>query len=411
MSKFWYVALNEYKRHVLKKSFILAIFSVPLLLGVSILAGVIAGNMFMDDRPVGYVDHANVLTEGLPVPAFDEEDEKYTPVEIIAYPDDEAAMQALDAGTIQAIFTLPADYLFTRQVTVTFYETPGENAEDDFTAFLRANLSEGLSPILVERALKGFDLTIRTPDGGREFSERRILNLILPIVAGFIFTFILSSSSGYLTSAVAEEKENRTIEVLATSMSSNQFITGKVLGIVLVVLTQITSWLLFFVLAYHGAKDLFDVDWLQSASIDPGLILILVGLFVPAFFFYAGLALTISSTVSEVSEGQQAVGLISMPLSFSYFLAVAVVLNPASPISITLSMLPFTAPTIMPLRVAFSEVPPEQMLICIGLMSLSAVFTIWLSARAYDLGMLRFGQRIRMNELLRNHRKERQAQS
>jgi ABC-2 type transport system permease protein len=130
--------------------------------------------------------------------------------------------------------------------------------------------------------------------------------------------------------------------------------------------------------------------------------LVLGLVFIPAFFFFSGIALTISSTVTESTEGQQAVGIIAMPVGFSYWFAALIITNPSSPVSIGLSLFPFTAPTLMPLRAAFGIVPLEQFLACIAILTVSAVFTIWLAARAYEMGMMQYGKRLRLGDLLRS---------
>ena len=151
-----------------------------------------------------------------------------------------------------------------------------------------------------------------------------------------------------------------------------------------------------------------DFEWLSGASLDPGIIWLLLGILVPAFFFYAGLTIAISSTATDTSEGQQAMGLVSMPLAFSYWFAGLIITNPNSPFATVLSIFPFTAPTLMPLRAAFSVVPLWQSITCIAVLSVSAVFSIWLAARAFEMGMLRYGKRLRLTELLaRNNVKKR----
>jgi len=399
-NKFWYVAMYEYRKHVFQKKFILAVLSVPLVLGVSILAGFIAGQINRNEAPVGYVDLSGVLANPVAVP---EDIASKDPVELIAFSNEDSAEAALKNGEIQAFYLLQEDYQDSREVTLFYIDKPGENAQDDFFDFLQANVSAGVPEKVALRALKGFGLTVRSMDGKREFSEEKIFNLILPVIFGFIFTFVLTSGSGYLSNSVTEEKESRTIEVLATSMSANQFIVGKVLGIVMVIFTQLVSWVGFFMAAFFGAKAMFDVEWLQSAAIDPNMILMLMLVFIPGFFFFAGIALTISSTVTESSEGQQMIGLISMPVGFSYWFAALIVTNPNSPASIGLSMFPFTAPTLMPIRLAFSSVPLEQFLGCVAALTLGAAFTIWLAARAYELGMMQYGKRLRLGDLLRSN--------
>ena len=97
MHKLWYVAINEYKRHVLRKGFILAVLSVPLILFVSIGAGYMVDVFENNPDPLGYVDLSGVLANPQPVP---EGAGTRHPVELIAYPDEDAALAALDAGEI-----------------------------------------------------------------------------------------------------------------------------------------------------------------------------------------------------------------------------------------------------------------------------------------------------------------------
>jgi ABC-2 type transport system permease protein len=398
MNKFWYVAFNEYKRHVFRKGYILAILSVPLILFVSIGAGYLVEVFQTNSDPVGYVDLSGLLADPQPVP---EGADTRHPVELITYPDEDAALAALDAEEIQAYYIIAEDYRETRAVSLTYYEEPGANAESYFRAFMRSNLLTEQPPDVVFRALDGLDMIVRTPDGSHEISERNILNIALPAATGFIFMFLLMTSSGYFAGAVAEEKENRTMEILATSMSTNQFITGKVVGILFISMTQLVAWILFGVIAFYVGGSVMEVSWVQNAEIKVGTILILVAILIPAYLMYAGLAVMVSGTVTEAAEGQQMTGMFSLPLAFSYWLAVLIIGNPHSPLSVILSLIPFIAPTAMPLRVAFSVVPIEQIIAATLILIASAVVAIWLAARAFELGMLRYGQKLSLRELFK----------
>jgi len=397
-NKFWFVAVNEYKKHVLQKKFILALLSVPLLLGVSILAGYLSYLFERNMDPIGYVDLVGVLAEPVPVPEDEMADDA---VEIIAFQTEEAARTALQNKEIQAYYLFSDEYLETREVPLFFVDSPGENATDHFITFMKVNVLADQPINVVERTLNGFDVTVRSADGKREFNPDQILNIILPIVMGFLFTFVLTSGSGYFANAVSEEKESRTIELLATSMSANQFILGKVLGIVMVIFTQVFTWVIFLGGALMGANAAFDIDWLDPSMLDLKVLPVLFLWFILAFFVFAGITLTISSTVTETQEAQQMIGIVAMPVGFSYWFAVLVINSPNSPLSIGLSMFPLTAPTIMPLRLAFTTIPAGQLAVGAFILLLSGIGAIWLAARAYELGMLRFGQRLRLAELLK----------
>lgn len=398
MNKFWFVAINEYKRHVFSKGFIWAILSVPLILSLSIGAGFLAESLERNNAPLGYVDLSGELKDPQPVP---EGLGSKNPVEIIAYPDEETAQAALDGEKIQAYYVLEQDYLETRATTLYYYDPPGDNAGTHFRAFIQANLILELPPEVAYRALDGLDVITRTPDGSRELSEKEILNIALPIAAGFVFMFLLMTSSGYLAGAVAEEKENRTMEILATSMSTNQFITGKVVGILCISLTQLTIWILFGIAAIQVGGNVLEVTWMQNTDINLDVVLLIMTILIPAYIMYAALTLMISGTVTSPSEGQQLSGMFAMPLGFSYWLAVVIIQNPNGPLSTALSMFPFTAPTLMPLRAAFSIVPTEQIIITAGITMIFAAIAIWLAARAFDLGMLRYGQKLSLRDLFK----------
>jgi len=398
MNKFWYVALNEYKRHVFRKAYIWAILSVPLILFISIGAGYMVEMFETNTDPVGYVDLSGVLANPQPVP---EGAGTRHPVELIPYPDEDAALAALDAGEVQAYYVIAQDYLETRSVSLTYYEKPGENAESYFRSFMRSNLITDQPPQVVFRALDDIDMIVRTPDGSRELSARNALNIALPAATGFIFMFLLMTTSGYLVGAVAEEKENRTMEILATSMSTNQFIAGKVLGIFFVTLTQLFVWILLGVIAFYVGGNVMEVSWIQDAEIKVGTILLMAVILIPAYLMYAGLAVMVGGTVTDVAEGQQMGGLFSLPMAASYWLAFLIISHPNGPISVAMSMIPLTAPTAMPLRAAFAVVPIEQIIVTTLILSASAVLAIWLAARAFELGMLRYGQKLSLRDLFK----------
>ncbi len=398
MNKFWYVAINEYKRHVFRKGFIWVLLSVPLLLTFSIGAGFLAGSIDNNKGPLGYVDLSGVLEP--PKPVLEGTGSK-KPVKLIAYSDEETAQSALDNEEIQAYYVLEEDFLESRAATLYYYDQPGENAETHFWAFIRGNLITELPDEIAYRILDGFDVITRTPDGSRELSEKEALNIALPIAAGLIFIILLMTSSGYLAGAVAEEKENRTMEILATSMSTNQFIAGKVVGIMFVTLTQLLFWIMFGVATFLIGGNVLDITWMQNPKIKLDILLMLMVILIPGFLMYSALALMISSTVTSPSEGQQLAGLFSMPLGFSYYLAIIIIRNPNGPLATAMSIFPFTAPSLMPMRAAFTVVPIEQVVITSVILILCAILAIWLAARAFDLGMLRYGQKLSLRELFK----------
>jgi ABC-2 type transport system permease protein len=128
MRKLWYVARHEYSRNVFKKSFILALLSVPLLIGGNI--GLIAFMVSREDNyaPVGYVDHAGLLADPVAAPLAPFEEA----ITFLAFPTEEEARQALESQTIQAYYVVASDYFETGVMELVYLKEPGENATTQF---------------------------------------------------------------------------------------------------------------------------------------------------------------------------------------------------------------------------------------------------------------------------------------
>ena len=395
MNKLWRVAGYEYTRHVLRRRFLFGLLSIPLMIGVLGLVIFLLIRSDTNPRPVGYVDKSGVLANPVPQPVPEAPDR---PVDMVPYQTEEAAMAALQAGEIQAYFVVGDDYLTSRQVELVSLENPSASARDQFESFLRANLLRELPDAVANRLSEGDDLEVRTPDGSRTMKENAWFSIFVPFIAGFLFMISMFTTSGYLMQAVVEEKENRTMEVLITSVSPFQLIAGKVIGIVGVGLTQIVIWLLMIILAVLVGRNYFD--WLNVISISPGYAAILVAAFLPAFVMIASLMVALGSTVTEAQEGQQFTGLFTLPVVIPYWFTYQLMSSPNSPLAIGLSMFPFTAPVTLSLRAGFTTIPAWQIVLNVAILVVFALVALSIAGRAFRLGMLRYGQRLTVREIL-----------
>ena len=136
MIKLWLVAVYEYRRNVFKRSFILALLSVPLMIALNVGVGLYMESRGNDDAPVGYVDHAGLFADPIPVPVSGSRE----PVEFVPFQTEEDARAALESGQIQAFFVVAADYGETRDMTLFYLEEPGGNATRQFYDFIQVNL-------------------------------------------------------------------------------------------------------------------------------------------------------------------------------------------------------------------------------------------------------------------------------
>jgi ABC-2 type transport system permease protein len=390
------IAQNEYRLHAVRRGFILALLSVPFFVGLLVVLIYVLVLLENDSRPLGYVDHAGVLAQAIPAPLDSKLVER---VEMVSYPTEETARAALDSGEIQAYYLLPLDYLETNHAALVYIDDIGDDAEGQFWDFMRVNLMAGSSQGIVDFATKGADVIVRTPDGSREFSKSQILNILLPLFVAMGLMILILASSGYLIGIVADEKENQTMEVLITSVSPNQLIAGKLLGIMGLMLTQVTVWIGFGVGLFYIAGNVFGFEWAENIHVESSIILIMVAVMVPAYVMIAGLITAIGAMVSATQEGQQIAGFAGILLWLPFFFMQSVMESPHSPFVVGLSLFPLTAPMAITMRTVLSVVPSWQVTLSIGLLTASAFGSVWLAGRALRVGMLRYGQRLGLREI------------
>ena len=127
-----------------------------------------------------------------------------------------------------------------------------------------------------------------------------------------------------------------------------------------------------------------------------GLILLAI---VPAFVMISSLMAAAGATVTEASEGQQVMGMFTIPLYLPYFLIAVLMENPNGPLAVGLSLFPLTAPLTISIRAGFAVIPTWQLVLSVGILIASAVGGLWFAGRAFRLGMLRYGQRLRWKEV------------
>ena len=202
--------------------------------------------------------------------------------------------------------------------------------------------------------------------------------------------------------AVVEEKENRTMEIMVTSVSPGQMMSGKIIADIAVGVTQMVVWAIFIVLILFFGKNY--ISFLSGISFPLGTIAMLLAVMVPAFIMIAGLMAAVGATVTEASEGQQILGLFTLPTWLPYMLIGVFIQNPNGPLAIAMSLFPLTSPMTIALRIGFTTIPAWQFIASVIILVLSAIGAVWLAGRAFRLGMLRYGQRLRWNEIFSRQR-------
>lgn len=395
MKKLWRVMGYEYRRHVLRKGFILSVLGVPLwiLLMGGVMMLLIA--IETDTTPVGYVDYSGQLDDSLrlPPPTFPNRS-----IPLAEFETEELAQAALDRDEIQTYYVVPASYPDDTQIKQFYRKPPAGTAESEFRRFLRLNLLIGYPEQVVSRALEGSELVVQAADESEELQGFGMaLKFIVPFFSGFVLMIAVFTSSGYLMQAVVDEKQNRTMEIMVTSVSPGQMMTGKVIALIGVGLTQIGCWLIFGVVGLLVGRVSFD--FLSGFQINFGNLWLTVLMIIPAFVMISAMMAAVGASVTEASEGQQVTGLITLPVMVPLFFMFIFVSNPNSPLAVGLSLFPLTAPLTMIIRSAFTTIPAWQVVASTLILVLSTVASLWLAGRIFRIGMLRYGQRVRLKEL------------
>lgn len=395
MASFLLVARHQYLTMVRKRSFLLGTLAFPLLIAVVVAIAIFTETGGRDLRPLGVVDHANIL----PTSAVMPDPARRGSVEIRPFPERSAARRALEDGEIQAFYVLPADYVHSRRVELVYWdEAPGDAAREQFVDLIRTSVLADLPPEIRTRAMEGASLLIRSADGRRELAQEDWLSFVLPIAAGLFFMIAVMSSAGYLLQAVTTEKENRTMEVMITSVTPEQLIGGKALGLMSVSLTQLLIWVLAGVIALLVVSR---TTTLQVTGIPWSTLAVIVIYFLPAFALVAGLMTAIGSAVTETRQGQQIASVINLFFMAPFFLVALILSQPNSPLMVALSLFPATAFLTVILRWSVTIVPLWQMIASWVLLAGSAAVSVWGAARVLRVGMLRYGQRMDLRAVIR----------
>jgi ABC-2 type transport system permease protein len=393
MSKVWLIAERQFAQEVLKKSFLFALLSLPLFLGLTIGMGAFAANLRQPGITLGYVDQAGLLTRPLPEPG----DQK---VKLVPLETPQAARTALEAGQIDAYYVLPADYGTTQQVELVYFTGPEHYATRQFQRLVRHNLLGGRPPDVVERALSGPEMTVRAARFNRDFpTGAPDAGQMLPLAAALLFSFLILTTSSTLMQALVAEKENRTMEIIVSSVSPSRVMAGKVIGILGMALTLLVGWVAVFLAAAWLGGNVFDIEWLQEIRPNWRDVWLLAMVAIPSSLFISAFMTMLGASVVETQEAQQAGSLCFLLVLLPIYLVIPMAKDPYGPLAVAGSLFPMTAVPTLGIRSVFAEVPLGQFITSAAISLFTGVLMVWLAGKAFRISMLRYGQRLRLGEL------------
>ena len=392
MRKLRLVARYEYRKATRRRSFWFATLGVPLLFVVIIGIVVVVSLRTGEEGAVGYIDESGVLA-GAP-PAAAGEAGASDGLVFQPYPDRESAEAALRAGEVRAVYLLPQDYLSSGRATLLYADRePSDRVQSAFAELIKSRLVAGFPPEVQARLLEGpAALDFRTADGRVETAGSGLARFIFPLVVGMFFLVTVMGSAGYLLQAVTDEKENRTMEIMTTSLSAEQLVVGKAVGLIGVSLTQVLVWLVVGVVALAAASPF--VTALQSLTVPWDFLGLAVLFFLPSFVLEAALIIIIGAVVTDLGQGQQLSGILQFIFCLPLFCIPLVMNSPDSPVLVVLTLFPLTSFLGIALRWGATLLPWWQVALSFVLTAGAAGGMLLVAPRVFRRGMLRYGQRM-----------------
>jgi len=399
MNKTFIILKHEFRQTLKNKSFIILTLALPLLaiLGLGIYQGV--QHWYHPGAPqevrIGYLDRTGMFGSYTSQPG----------VLFVLYPDEEQAKDALLAKDIKEYFVIPSDYLssglITRYTTSRDVE-PSKKITGQITDFLLSNLLAGeVSPQVMERVKTPLLLaSVRLDETGEIASSQDVVSsFVVPIVFALLFMISIFFASGFLFQSVTEEKENRVIEILLSSVSSRQLLVGKVLGLGAAGLIQVAVWLITVIVFSQVAQGIIPA--LSDLSIPASLIGWGLVYFILGYLLFAALYAGVGSIGATAREGQGWSTIFVLPAILPYYFSYFIVSSPESAVSRALTFFPLTSPITSMMRLATHGISAWEIALSLVILAGSIALTMWFAAKIFRVFLLMYGKRPALREIIR----------
>ncbi len=402
MNKTLLIFRHEFLHTIKRTGFIILTLALPVLalLGIGIFhiaSG--ATKPPAEVTKIGYVDEAG---------GFDQFTTQGN-ITLVRFNTPEAATQALIKKDITEYFVIAPDFISTG--TINLYTAQRELAPPDATTaaiknFISSNLLAGKVPTAtiarVEAPLNLVTTTL-TSTGAVAPEQGSYANFIIPGVFSFLLALALIFTSIYVLQSLSEEKENRLMEILLSSVSTRQLLTGKVLGLGAAGLAQVVVWVISFPLLLNLASSSIG-GLIRTIQIPASFLILGVIYFILGYLVFAVLSAGIAAISSTVQEAQGLAGIYTVFAIAPFWFLSLLLLFPNSPVWVVFSIFPFTASVLVMLRLGLTGVPAWQLAVSIAVLVLSIIGGLLLAARLLRTYLLMYGKRPNLGEIIRNLR-------
>ena len=436
MSKISLIIKREYTTRVMKKSFIILTFLTPLF-----FAGMITIPLWLSSikdtnkKHIVVIDRTNTYSQVL------KNNDTYV-FDFVDRPVDEIKKEnaGKDENEFTALLLISQD-LAINPKAATLYSEKQVNLElksyisgllntyveeQKLSSYNIPNLKE-----MVEKSRSNIDIpTIKWGDDGQEKQGSAELALAIGMFSAFVIYMFIIIYGAQVMSGVVQEKTSRIVEVIISSVKPFELMMGKIIGIAMVGLTQFLMWVILTVLislvasqflsgevdmdALHQANQMGMGMQSMSTTQNPGelqqlfsmlngidfmkIIVLFIAYFLGGYLLYASLFAAVGSAVDSETDTQQFSLPLTLPIIFGIYAAIYSAQNPDGPLAFWCSMIPFTSPIVMMVRLPF-DVPVWQIMLSLTILVLSFIGTTWMAGKIYRTGILMYGKKTTWKEM------------
>ena len=429
MNNLGLIIQREYLERVRKKSFVVTTLLMPIFM--ILLMGAPAAIMLFstpDHNRIGVVDNSGAILPNL------QGNELYEFVPITGNPQDK-----VEEGVIDGYIIIPSDVQKSSSPVINLYmnsaipielqsslssQINGIIENDKLLAYNIQNLPEIMES--VKTNVKVNEVRLDKEDGESLASN---LSFLIGVFMSFLLYMFLIMYGQMVMTSIIEEKNNRVLELVVSSVNSNQLMFGKITGIGLVAITQIVIWgiIMAFVStlllpAILPAEVLSEVTQMRAGTLDMSqvenydtlnalsiltnvgfiielflwLILFLVG----GFLLYAAMFAAVGSAVDNIQDASQLQSFILIPIIIALIVSVSIGNAPNSAMAIWLSMIPFTSPMVMMSRIP-AGIDLWQPWVSAVILYASFIFMVWFAGKIYRIGIFMYGKKPNVKDLIK----------
>jgi ABC-2 type transport system permease protein len=424
MDKMWTVFRREYLSRVKTKGFIIGTIALPLFMLAIFVAPIFLVFLESDEsKRIAVIDQTGVVFDSL-YAAFAEKNEAgerlYDFIKREAQTEElEAAKKSLstsvDEGGLDGYIIIPASVFEGGAAEYYGKSVSNERENDEIEEVISSVVAEkriqrsGLEAAQIRKMVRPIILsTFRIKAGGQEEKDPGFTFMIAYFLGFFIYMAMFIYGAIVMRSVI-EEKTSRVIESVISSIKPFQLMAGKIFGVGAVGLTQFFIWAVAMgLLTLYGlqlaAFFVSDPTKLQDLTL-PTISLATLGFFVLFFvlgyFLYSTMYAGIGAMVNSEQEAQQLMIPVGLFIVVPILIMTYIITNPGSDASVILSLVPFFAPIIMLARIVVEMPPLWQIVACVGLMVLTTLGMTWLVGRIYRVGILMYGKRPTLPEIIK----------